>query len=134
MRDGMNNIHLVAVAAPAAAITDNTAIVGAIIDRKGFDSLTFALLTGTDADADATFTVLVEDGDDSGLSDAAAVDDIQLVGTEVLASYNYADDGEPRKIGYIGDKRYVRNTGNVFLSILAILGYPAIVPTANPPI
>ncbi len=141
MRDGMNDYHLVTALAPAAAVTDDTAQVSAIIDRRGYDSLTFELVTGANADADATFTVLVEDDDDSGFGTAAAVPDDQLVGTEADASFTFADDGEPRKIGYIGDKRYVRvtvtpanNTGNLFLAILARLGCPALRPTANPPI
>lgn len=140
MRDGMNDHHLVTALAPAAAVVDDTAQVSAIIDRRGFDSLTFEFLTGNNADVDATFTVLVEDGDQADLSDAAAVADDQLVGTEALAGWTYADDNEPRKIGYIGDKRYVRvtvtpanNTGNLFLAILARLGCPDIRPTANPP-
>lgn len=141
MRDLMNNIHPIVAIAPAAAVTDNTAFVSAIIDRKGYESLTFLLVTGTDADADATFTVLIEDGDVANLSDNSAVDDSQLVGTEVLASYTFADDAETRKIGYVGDKRYVRmtvtpaaNTGNAFLAAIALLGHPSLVPTPNPPV
>jgi hypothetical protein len=53
MKDLMNRIHPLVVLAPNAAITDNTAKVGAIIDRKNYESLTYVLLTGTDADADA---------------------------------------------------------------------------------
>jgi hypothetical protein len=141
MKDLMNRIHPVMVLAPNAAITDNTAKVGAIVDRKNFESLTYVLLTGTDADADAAFTVLLEESDDSGMSGAVAVDDADLIGTEVLAAYNFADDGEPRKLGYKGNKRYTRltvtpanNTGNFFLAAVAIMGHPQLKPTANPPI
>jgi hypothetical protein len=77
MKDLMNRIHPVMVLAPNAAITDNTAKVGAIVDRKNFESLTYVLLTGTDADADAAFTVLLEESDDSGMSGAVAVDDVR---------------------------------------------------------
>jgi len=142
MRDLMNHVHPVRAISPVAAGTDNTAIVSQIIDRKGYDSLTFAILAGANTDADATFTVLVEDGDDSGLSDNAAVADEQLVGTEALASFTFADDNETRKIGYIGDKRYVRLTitpannaaGNIFVAAIALLGHPDLQPTANPPV
>ena len=44
--------------------------------------LKFLILTGALADADATFTTLVEHGDAADLSDAAAVPDTQLTGTE----------------------------------------------------
>jgi hypothetical protein len=138
MRDLMNRLHLVPAMAPVAAITDNTAIVSAVCDLKGFGACMLALVTGTDADADATFTVLIEDSDDN--ITFAAVDDAYLDGTEVLASYNFADDAECRKVGYVGIKRYVRatvtpaaNTGNVFLGGIWVLGNPSRQPTANPP-
>lgn len=140
MRDQMNHVHPVRAISPAAAVTDNTAIVSQIIDTKGYNALTFLILFGAIADADMTMTFLVEDGDDSGLSDAAAVSDDQLVGTEVLAAGRYDSDNLTRKIGYVGDKRYVRltitpanNTGNLFVSAIALLGHPALLPTSNPP-
>lgn len=141
MRDMMNQFHPVPLIAPVAARTDNTAIVSAIIDTLGFGSCTLVLMTGTNTDANATFAVLVEDGDDASLTDNAAVDDTYLVGTEALAGFTFADDVECRKIGYTGLKRYVRMTvtpsgndaGNIFLAGVAIMGHPARQPTANPP-
>lgn len=141
MRDLHNSIHVVPLIAPVAARTDNTAIVSAIIDRKGFDSLEFVLVTGTNTDANATFAVLVEDGDNSGLSDNGAVDDSELLGTEAVAGFTFSDDVECRKIGYIGHKRYVRMTvtpagndsGNIFLAGVAVLSHAQIGPTPNPP-
>jgi hypothetical protein len=73
----------------------------------GYESLTWLIATGALPDADATFTVLVEHGDAANLSDAAAVPDEQLVGTEALASFIFSDDNKCFKIGYIGGKRYV---------------------------
>jgi hypothetical protein len=40
--------------------------VSNIIDTAGYDSLELVLINGTNTDANATFAVLVEDGDDSG--------------------------------------------------------------------
>lgn len=142
MRDQSNNLHILNAISPIAARTDNTAIVSSIIDRRGYDSLTFGIAVGTNTDADATFTVLVEDGENSALSDNVAVSDDNLVGTEALASYTFADDAESRKIGYVGGKRYVRLTitpannaaGNIFVAAVAILGNPHVAPTANPPV
>jgi hypothetical protein len=141
MRDQLNHLHFVPAVAPVAARTDNAAILSAIIDRLGYESLTFAIVTGTNTDVNATFAVLVEDGDNSGLSDNAAVADDFLVGTEALAGFTFADDVECRKVGYIGAKRYVRLTitptgndsGNIFLAAIAVLGRPHSMPTANPP-
>lgn len=141
MKDLHNCVHPVPLIAPVAARTDNTAIVSAIIDRKGYESLELLIVTGTNTDANATFAVLVEDGDDPALGDNAAVIDAELLGTEALAGFTYADDVECRKIGYVGNKRYVRVTvtpsgndsGNIFLAGIALLGHPLIAPTANPP-
>ena len=121
-------------------VTDDTAVVSGIVDLQNYNSVLFAIAAGTLADADATFTVLVEEGDESDLSDAAAVADADLLGTETLASFQFDDDGETRKIGYVGYKRYVRctitpanNTGSAPIAVMAILGDPILSPVANPP-
>lgn len=108
---------------PAAATTDNTAWTSQILDTANFKHNELVLMIGALADADATFTVLLEEGDDSGLSDAAAVADANMLGTETLAGFQFDDDNETRKLGYIGTKRYIRatvtpanNTGNAFLA------------------
>lgn len=58
MRDLANNISVKRAISPVVA-TDNTAVVGEEIDGLGFDSVTYLISTGTLADADATFTVLL---------------------------------------------------------------------------
>jgi len=137
MRDLANHMTVRRAISPAAAITDNTAFVSQIIDRAGYESLMFAITTGALADADATFTALVEHGDAANLSDAAAVPDSQLTGTEALASFTFAHDDATRKIGYVGGKRYVRltitpagNSGNAFVAAVAILSHPRFAPAA----
>lgn len=110
MRDPFNNLDVRRVLSPAAGPTDNTAQVGQIIDHANTFGSLYAIQTGSIADADATFVVLLEHGDDSGLSDAAAVPDDQLVGTENAAAFRFDDDNEVRKLGYIGAKRYTRLT------------------------
>jgi hypothetical protein len=140
-RDLHNNIDVKRGISPAAAVTDNTAFVSQIVDTKGYDSCEFVILSGNNTDADATFAVLVEDGDQSNLSDNAAVDDKFLLGLESEAAFTFADDNKVRKIGYIGNKRYCRvtitptgnNAGNAFFAGVWILGHPREVPTANPP-
>jgi hypothetical protein len=63
------------------------------------------------------------------------VADTFLLGTEAEAGFQFDDDDEVRKIGYRGDKRYVRltitpsgNTGDAPLAALAILGGPKLAP------
>lgn len=139
MRDLMNNVNIKRVLSPVS-VADTTAQVGQIIDRQGYDSLTYVIATGSIADADATFTVLLEEGDVSNLSDAAAVADADLIGTEVLTAFQFDDDNECRKLGYKGAKRYTRltitpvaNASAALLAAVAVLGHPAQAATANPP-
>jgi len=139
MKDLTNLIDLKRVISPVS-VADTTAQVGQIIDRRGFDSLTYVIATGSIADADATFTVLLEEGDAANLSDAAAVADADLIGTEALAAFQFDDDNECRKLGYKGAKRYTRltitpvaNASAALLSAVAVLSSPALSPTANPP-
>ncbi len=139
MKDLTNAVNIKRVISPVS-VADTTAQVGQIIDKSGFESVTYVIATGSIADADATFTVLLEEGDASNLSDAAAVSDADLLGTEVLAAFQYDDDNECRKLGYIGSKRYTRltitpvaNASAALLSAVAVLGHPQIQPTVNPP-
>lgn len=139
MRDLMNNIALKRVLSPVS-VADNTAQVGTVVDGQGHDSVTYVIATGSIADVDATFTVLLEESDASG-SGFAAVADADLLGTEVLAGFQFDDDNECRKLGYVGNKRYTRLTitpvGNASAALLcavAVLGHPAVAPTANPPV
>ena len=140
-RDLHNNIAPKRGLSPVVAGTDNTAYISQIVDTAGHDSVEFIILTGVNTDTNATFTVLFEDGDVSNLSDNAAVADEQLLGTEALASFTYADDNKVFKIGYLGTKRYCRVTitpsgndsGNIYLAGVWILGHPHNAPTANPP-
>lgn len=143
MRDIVSNIQLRRAISPQSSAND-TAVVSSIIDRQGFDSLGFLIAIGSIGDADATFTVLVEHGSAANLADAAAVPDDQLVtqtvGTapEAAAGFTFAADDQVRKIGYVGDRRYVRltitplnNSGTpsaAFLAAVAILGNPEHAP------
>lgn len=139
MRDMHNNIDVKRVISPVS-VADSTAQVGQIIDRQGFDKLEYIIATGSLADADATFTVLLEEGDVANMSDSTSVADADLLGTEALASFTYADDDKVFKLGYKGNKRYTRltitpaaNGSAGLLCAVAILGNPAVAPTANPP-
>ncbi len=125
MYDLHNDVKFSRAISPAAAVTDNTAWVSQILDTANYFHNELAINLGALADADATFTVLMEEGDESDLSDNAAVADEDLLGTEAEAGFNFGDDNETRKIGYIGTKRYIRatitpanNTGNAFVDAL----------------
>ena len=132
-----NNIKASRVLSPAAAVTDNTAQVGEIIDNAGFGSLEYIIALGALADADATFAVLLEEGNESDLSDNAAVADADLIGTEAAASFQFDDDDSAKKLGYKGKKRYSRltitpaaNTGNAFIAAVAVQSHPRKAPVS----
>ncbi len=138
MRDLASNIAVRPVIAPAANNdVGTTPLVGTVIDRLGYNSLVYAIVTGTLSDANATYTVLLEESDDDD-SNFTAVADEHLTGTEAAAGFNYADDGEIRKLGYRGSKRYTRLTitpagaddGDSPIAAIAILGNPAVAPVA----
>lgn len=141
MRDIMDNLDIKRAITPQAARTDNTAIVSQIVDLNGYDGCMFALNLGANTDTNATFAVLVEDGETANLADNQPVDDAYLNGLEANAGFTAADDDNKlKKIGYCGIKRYVRVTitpsgndsGNIFLSAEWVLS-PLRRPAANPP-
>ncbi len=75
------------------------------------------------------------------MSGASAVADSDLLGTEALAGFTFGDDGETRKLGYLGDKRYTRltltptnNSGSAPVAVVAVLAWPSIAATDNPPV
>lgn len=138
MRDLHNNIKASRGLSPVAAVTDNTAFTSEIIDTANFGSCEFVWIAGSIADADVTFTVLVEDGDNSDLSDNAAVDDAYLLGTESGAAPLLGSDNKVGKIGYVGPKRYVRvtitpatNTGDIYLAGVWLQGHPRVGPQST---
>ena len=139
MRDLYSNIDVRRAISPTATIAGDSAIVSEIIDMRGYSAMVVLIQLGSVADVDATFKVLNEEGDDSGLSDNAAVADGDLNGTETLVSFDFADDNLARKIGYHGSKRYVRMTitpsgnssGDFFMSASAIMHRAAQAPIAQ---
>lgn len=136
MRDMANNVQVKRAISPVS-VSDDNAQVSEIIDRLGYDSLMFMIAIGSIADANATFAVLLEHGDQANLSDNAAVADADMISQtsgaapETAAGFQFDDDNEVRKIGYVGNKRYVRltitpsgNASAALLSAVAVLGNP----------
>ncbi len=138
MFDLQNNLLPSRALSPAAAITDDTAQVTEIRDTEGFETVMLYIPIGVIDDVNATFAVLIEDGDDSGLSDAAAVADAQLNPTEAIVGFDFADDNTVRRIEVRPAKRYLRATitpsGNsanptgAFFCALWVMGNPKHAP------
>lgn len=124
----------------ATAAADNTALVTQVLDMQGCRAACLLIATGTLVDVDATFTVLMEHSDvsGSGYTTCAAAD---LLGTIALASFTFAEDDKIRKIGYKGQKRYVRatitpanNTGAAPIVAIWVRGELEDQPAPNPPV
>ena len=148
MFDLMNRLARINLLPPAANNNiSTTPLVSNVFDVRDLvkGSAVCLITTGALTDADAVYSVLVDEGDtgtagSSTLSDAAAVADADLIGTEVLAAFTFANDAAVRAIGYRGTKRYIRvtitptttaNSGDTPVSIVG-LGIAASIPVANP--
>lgn len=118
----------VANALDVTAVSANGATSGEIIDTKGFGSIVFVPFTGTLTDG--TYTLSIQEGDNSALSDAATATDI--IGSAALSTSNSVGS-----VGYYGKKRYVRavvtassvTTGGS-VGAVAVLGNASVNPPA----
>lgn len=135
MKDLHTILNKVQALAPAA-ITDNTAQVCTVVDNKNYDAVEYVINIGVLADADATFTVLLEDSSDN-VTYTAVADDF-LLGTEALASFTFADDSQVKSLGYNGSERYTRmtitpalNTGSAVFGVIALQGDATHAPVTN---
>jgi hypothetical protein len=132
-RDLHNNM-ITKKALSIGAISSNTNTDGDIIDTNGYKQVEFAILSGTLTDG--AYTPAIFEGDDSGLSDGAATAAADLLGTVAGATFALTDDNVTKRIGYKGNKRYVRlrlvstavTTGGT-LGAVAILSNPLVAPT-----
>ncbi len=130
-----NGVQYTKLFSPQNPGSGDTAIVSSIIDTANYNGVELVISYGSISDANVTFTVLVEDGDNSALSDNAAVSDANLLGTEALATPLFSNDNVVTKIGYIGPKRYLRvtvtpsgNTGDIYISGIAALAGARVKP------
>lgn len=114
--DLVNSLGVARALSPVTQTNADTALVSEIIDVSAYVGGMFVIATGGLTDANATFATTMDEGDDSSLSDAAAVAAADLItmtnGTAALtaASFTFASDDSIFRIGYNGIKRYVRLT------------------------
>jgi len=127
-RDMYHNISPAISLAPAAR-TANEA--GAAVDLAGFYGALVVIETGTITDG--THTFVVEESADG--TNWAPVDDKELLGTEPVVEAD--DSNKAFRIGYLGDKRYIRvavsvsgaSNGGVY-SAVVLRGFPRHAPVA----
>lgn len=118
-RDLFNRVAVKRAIDPLVQTNSSAAIVGQIVDSQGYESLVYVIDTGNLTDADATFDVKLEEGNDAALADAAvaAAADVQVdpgfdgvTQAGFNARFTFAKDNAQLKIGYKGGKRYTRLT------------------------
>lgn len=129
-QDMHNNIDE-RIALNTQVIASDTTTAGVIIDTQGYESVEFIVQAGVVTAGDVT--PLLEDGDDSGLSDAAAVAaDFRLGSLVLLDTSNTLT-----RFGYVGKKRYVKlsvvtaNSANLTVGGTVILSNPRTAPVAQ---
>ena len=99
LRDLVNSLSVVETLAPASR---NAAANGAGVDLRGFDSAAVVIERGAEGGTSPSFTFEVQESDDNSVYTAVA--DADLDGTEPVVT----EAGTPVKIGYQGNKRYIR--------------------------
>jgi hypothetical protein len=138
MQFDIHNDMYVRMALNSGAIASSTTTNGNIIDTQGFNALEFILRAS--AYTDGTFTPSFTHGDDAALGDGTTVDAADLITTDGAGTSSAAVTAAnaPKRIGYRGDKRYVRlnivstsvSSGGT-LSAEALLARPSVAPTDN---
>lgn len=133
-KDLHNNIFVV-MSLTQTDITTNTTTVGTrITDSSTFEAMEFVPMSG--ALAGGNFEILIEEGEESNLSDAVPVPANFLIGTPAEATLSVPN--QIKRIGCLTKKRYVRASivstgvsGSNLISIMAIVAHPHSAPRTN---
>lgn len=112
MRDIHHDMSVQRVISPVALGTTGTGKTGKIIDRKGYESIELIVSYGSVTATNAVVTLLVKEGDVTGtMTSVADADLISLEATAGLAAAATRTSGTTKnvskRIGYIGNKRYI---------------------------
>lgn len=103
---------------------------GVVVDMLGYESLTFFVITGTVTDG-----LWGGDMEDSDLPGSGFVDVVDPFVVGFLPVFGASDDNSVFRVGYVGNKRYVRlnitlgTTGTAVFGVLAVQGAPRLGPT-----
>jgi hypothetical protein len=137
MRDGISSAQVVMLG--VQTLSGTTPNASAWFDTKGLDSVTLDLLNGTitDAGTAAGFTGTMQESDLTTAVSATAVAAADCVGgvNTVTVTTDGANNIIGGKIGYVGNKRYVRinfvgtSGTNATLQVIGRGELPAKAPT-----
>ena len=134
MRDMHNNIKVVHAISPQAIGTTGAANgkLSSIIDRQGYEAVEFVFQSGASASVADTINPVILEAAATGDS-FTSVADADLLGTEAAQKLTLSAAGSS-KIGYIGNKRYLKirlyglGTATAIVSAAAVLGRPSRAP------
>ena len=146
IKDLHNNTRALVVLAPRALATVAGSKTGKVIDRQGYGGVEFIFAYGATGASSAAIPVIVKEGDVTGTLTSVANAD--LLGTELLAGIGLVartsgtGKNVVKRIGYVGNKRYVSayigvvsaalvTVADIF-GITALLHNPGLAPTINP--
>ncbi len=88
-------------------ITTDTTTAGAIFDTADYE-LGFSVFISAPAWTDGTYTLLLEESDDSGMAGAVTIPDAKLIGTFPAVSAATVDGAELGKVGVFSNLRYIQ--------------------------
>lgn len=110
------------------AITTDTTTVGLTVDLAGFEGCKVAVATGVLTDGN--YAVAIYEGDESDMSDEAAVAAADRVG-DLPNFADDTDDAQVQQFGYTGKKRYIRikivsdtTTNGALITAVVVKGKP----------
>jgi hypothetical protein len=89
------------------AIASDTTTVGAIIDTADYE-LGFSVFISAPVWADGTYTLKLEESDDSAMSGAVDIDSSKLIGSLPAVAAATVDGAALGKVGVFSNLRYVR--------------------------
>jgi hypothetical protein len=133
MKDMHNNVSVV-VALNSALTTATTDTAGAAVDRQGYESVELIAQTGAITVTSASIAMRVQESDTSTASDFADVAAGDLIGTAADFSFTAGATSVAnavRRIGYCGNKRYVRPVRTGAASATGIVGAVAVLGDAH---
>lgn len=130
MKDLKSNLNLAGTLFPAARTASAN---GTGVDLQGYQGAMAALTTGVITDG--THTVALEESDDNSVFTAVAAAD--LIGAFTALTTAASDDNSVQRVGYIGNKRYIRaavtvagaTTGGIY-GVTIVRGAAALAPLA----
>lgn len=121
-----------------------TAMLGKVIDTRGYNGVEVLFHYGSFSAATEVLTVTLLESDSATTGTFTSVADTNLVGTEALASIPAASRTSGttkyvgKRLGYVGNKRYVRpvitavGTTTAIVGCTVLLYNPEAAATSNP--